>query len=109
MNVLQSIRILGQVVRLGRFTVVSESLNISTTMASKHLSELEQHLHIKLLNRTSRKLSLTEAVQHYYQPCVEALEMVLADMGIAILPDGLTQNYLCRGELINIFPDSPPA
>ncbi len=73
MDSLQSIRVFCQVVRLGSFTAAAESLNMSTAMASKHIGRLEQRLQVKLLNRTSRKLSLTEAGSHYYQQCVEAL------------------------------------
>ena len=74
MDTLQSIRVFCRIVRLGSFTAAAESLDMSTAMASKHLSKLEQRLQVKLLNRTSRKLSLTEAGAHYYQQCVEVLE-----------------------------------
>ncbi|NOL49490.1 LysR family transcriptional regulator [Pelistega europaea] len=74
MDSLQSIRVFCQVVRLGSFTAAAEFLGISTAMASKHINSLEQHVQTKLLNRTSRKLSLTELGEHYYQQCLSALD-----------------------------------
>lgn len=74
MDTLQSIRVFCQVVKLGSFTAAADFLNISTAMASKHISHLEQQVQAKLLHRTSRKLSLTELGEHYYQQCLSALE-----------------------------------
>lgn len=74
MDSLQSIRVFCQVVRLGSFTAAAEFLDISTAMASKHVNSLEQRVQAKLLNRTSRKLSLTELGEHYYQQCLIALQ-----------------------------------
>lgn len=74
MDSLQSIRVFCQVVRLGSFTAAADFLNISTAMASKHINSLEQRVQAKLLNRTSRRLSLTEVGEHYYQQCLIALE-----------------------------------
>lgn len=74
MDSLQSIRVFVQVVRLGSFTAAADFLNISTAMASKHINSLEQRVQAKLLNRTSRKLSLTELGEHYYQQCLIALD-----------------------------------
>lgn len=74
MDSLQSIRVFCHVVRLGSFTAAADFLGISTAMASKHINNLEQHTQTKLLNRTSRKLSLTELGEHYYQQCLSALE-----------------------------------
>lgn len=74
MDSLQSIRVFCQVVKLGSFTAAADFLNISTAMASKHVNHLEHTVQAKLLNRTSRKLSLTELGEHYYQQCLSALE-----------------------------------
>lgn len=74
MDSLQSIRVFCQVVRLGSFTAAADFLGISTAMASKHINSLEHKIQTKLLNRTSRKLSLTELGEHYYQQCLSALE-----------------------------------
>lgn len=76
MDTLQSIWAFRYVVELGSFTKAAEMMNISTAMASKHIHHLEQYLQSKLLNRSSRRLSLTPAGEQYYQRCVSALNML---------------------------------
>jgi DNA-binding transcriptional LysR family regulator len=48
---------------LGSFARAADKLGISRGMASKHIADLEAELGVKLLNRTTRQLSLTEAGQ----------------------------------------------
>lgn len=74
MDSLQSIRVFLAIVESGSFTKAAERLNISTAMASKHLSSLEKQLHTRLLQRNSRNLHLTEAGEKYYQRSKAALE-----------------------------------
>ena len=59
MDTLLSLKIFAQIVESGSFTRAAECLGISTAMASKHLSHLEKHLGIRLMQRNSRSLSLT--------------------------------------------------
>ena len=49
-----------RVVENGGFTAAARHLNLSTTMVSNHVQELEDRLGARLLNRTTRKVSLTE-------------------------------------------------
>jgi len=65
MDKLSSIKVFQQVARLGNFTIAAETLGISKAMASKHVSQLENQLGVRLLNRTTRHLSLTEAGTTY--------------------------------------------
>ncbi len=65
MDKLSSIKVFQQVARLGNFTTAAETLGISKAMASKHVSQLENQLGVRLLNRTTRHLSLTEAGSAY--------------------------------------------
>lgn len=46
---------------------------MSTSSLSRQIAELEQHLGARLLNRTTRRLSLTESGQAYYERCVTLL------------------------------------
>jgi len=62
-----------QVVESGSFARAAERLTLSTTAISKHVADLEAHLHTRLLNRTTRKLSLTESGQAFYGRCVQLL------------------------------------
>ncbi|KAE9528247.1 LysR family transcriptional regulator [Testudinibacter aquarius] len=76
MDTLTSMNVFRQVVDLGSFNKAAESLNISPAMASKHLRHLEDCLQAKLLNRSSRHLSLTEIGQSYYRECCHALDIL---------------------------------
>ena len=62
-----------QVVESGSFARAAEHLSLSTTAISKHVADLEAHLQTRLLNRTTRKLSLTESGQAFYGRCVQLL------------------------------------
>lgn len=59
------------------FTSAAKKLNTSVAQVSRRVSALEQRLAIKLLNRTTRKVTLTEAGHVYFEQCrhlVEGLE-----------------------------------
>ncbi|HEY1385180.1 MAG TPA: LysR substrate-binding domain-containing protein, partial [Dongiaceae bacterium] len=61
-------------------------LNLSPTMASEHIQALEQQLGARLLQRTTRKISLTEAGQAYYENVARILtELEEADRRIGAL------------------------
>jgi DNA-binding transcriptional LysR family regulator len=62
-----------RVVEAGSFVGAAERLQISTSSLSRLIAELEQHLGTRLLNRTTRRLSLTESGQAYYERCVPLL------------------------------------
>lgn len=74
MDTLLSMKVFRQVVQNGSFTRAAEQLGISTAMASKHVSHLEQTIQAKLLHRNSRNLHLTEAGEEYYRQCSYALD-----------------------------------
>ena len=57
----------------GSFSAAGRKLNMSTTMVSNHVQSLEDRLGARLLNRTTRKVSLTEVGQAYYDRCVHIL------------------------------------
>jgi DNA-binding transcriptional LysR family regulator len=76
MDTLTSMNVFRQVVDLGSFSKAADYLNISPAMASKHLRHLEDCLQAKLLNRSSRHLSLTEIGQNYYHECCHALDIL---------------------------------
>lgn len=62
-----------RVVEAGSFVAAASRLGISTSSLSRQVAELEQHLGVRLLNRTTRRLSLTETGQSYYERCVGLL------------------------------------
>jgi DNA-binding transcriptional LysR family regulator len=53
----------------GNFTQAAKKLLISTAQVSRQVSELEQRLNTKLFYRTTRKVTLTEEGQLFYQQC----------------------------------------
>ena len=61
------------VAELGSFAATAERLSLSGPMVSKHIAQLEQHLGVCLLNRTTRKVNLTEAGRQYYSRCKQLL------------------------------------
>ncbi|AUM13338.1 LysR family transcriptional regulator [Ketobacter alkanivorans] len=70
---LEEIRNFVAVVEAGSFTGAAEALGSSRSVLSKRLSLLESHLGVRLLNRTTRSLSLTEAGERFYQECSNSL------------------------------------
>ncbi len=59
--------VFAQVVESKSFSAAADKLGISKSLASRHVSALERSLSVKLLNRSTRKLSLTEAGGIYYE------------------------------------------
>lgn len=76
MGQLESMRIFITVVETGSITKAAERLNLAKSAISKRLSELEHQLGVKLLNRTTRTSSLTEAGQVYLNKCKLILDEV---------------------------------
>ena len=76
MDQLTSMQVFRQVVDSGSFALAGQQLGISAPMVSKHVAQLEKRLGARLLNRSSRHLSLTEAGQRWYAQSTQALEML---------------------------------
>ena len=62
----QQLRSFLAVVRAGSFVGGADALGLSKAAVSRHVAELEEVLGVRLLHRTTRRLSLTEAGQLYY-------------------------------------------
>ncbi|VAW52471.1 Transcriptional regulator, LysR family [hydrothermal vent metagenome] len=67
MDSLTDIAVFVQVVESGSFTVAAERLDISKSVVSKYVTRLEEQLGARLLNRTTRRLSLTEVGRVFYE------------------------------------------
>lgn len=65
--------VFAKVVEQGSFARAADRLSISTSACSRLVAELEAHLDTRLLNRTTRRLSLTESGQGFYERCVQLL------------------------------------
>jgi len=66
---LKSMVVFAQVIEQGTLSGAAKHIGISRAVVSYHIKKLEAHLGIKLLNRTTRTISLTEAGSEYYQHC----------------------------------------
>jgi DNA-binding transcriptional LysR family regulator len=65
-----------RVVKAGSFAGAAKRLGMTSSVASKHVAKLEKALGVRLLNRSTRKLSLTEAGAAYYEHCARIVEEV---------------------------------
>jgi DNA-binding transcriptional LysR family regulator len=70
---LAAIQVFAQVVEAGSFAKAAERLGFSTSATSRHVAELEAHLQTRLLNRTTRRVSLTESGRAFYERSVQLL------------------------------------
>jgi DNA-binding transcriptional LysR family regulator len=62
-----------KVVDSGGFAAAARSLEMSPSSVTLHVQAIEERLGVRLLNRSTRKVSLTEIGQAYYQRCVQIL------------------------------------
>ncbi|MCA1426151.1 MULTISPECIES: LysR family transcriptional regulator [Bradyrhizobium] len=85
MDRLTSMAVFVRAVDLGSFAAAADALEMSGPMVGKHVRFLEERLGARLLNRTTRRQSLTDAGQAYYERCravlseAEAADSVVAD------------------------------
>ncbi len=78
MDTLTSIKVFRQVVDSGSFMKAADRLDMSAAMVSKHVMHVEQRLGVRLLNRNSRSLSLTEPGRLYFERSKRILEELQA-------------------------------
>lgn len=76
MDLMTAMRVFHAVADSGSFTLASDKLGLSRGMASKYLSWLEAHLGTRLLNRTTRRLALTESGADYLARVASILAQV---------------------------------
>lgn len=92
MDTLTSLRVFCSVAESKSFTAAAQRLNLSPAMASKHVLHLESRTGVRLLNRTSRRVSLTESGALYLAQASEMLgsldEVEAAISNIAVTPRG---------------------
>jgi DNA-binding transcriptional LysR family regulator len=88
-DTLTGIKVFRQVVELGTFVAAAERMDLSTAMVSKHVAHVERRLGVRLLNRNTRRLSLTEPGRVYFERCktilddLEATELELGSLSTA--------------------------
>lgn len=70
MEDLNDMYLFAKVVEHGGYTAASRALGIVTSRLSRRIAELEQQLGVRLLNRTTRSISLTDAGETFHRHCV---------------------------------------
>jgi DNA-binding transcriptional LysR family regulator len=71
MDLLASMRMYVAVIDGGSFAAAADRLGVSRAMVSKQVQKLEEHLGTRLMNRTTRRLSLTETGRAFYERSVQ--------------------------------------
>jgi DNA-binding transcriptional LysR family regulator len=99
MDRLLAMRVLSAVVDTGSFSAASRTLRLPLATVSRRVAELEAHLGVRLVNRTSRRLDLTEAGRDYLAAARRILDEVAEAERIA------SGEYAApRGELVVTAP-----
>jgi DNA-binding transcriptional LysR family regulator len=66
---LNDLRYFAEIVEKGSFTVAAQTLGVQTSRLSRRVTALEAELGVRLLNRTTRRISLTDAGKQFLQHC----------------------------------------
>ncbi len=81
MDRLGTMRAFASVAEMGSFTKAAQKLETSNQLVSKYVSQLEQQLGVRLLNRTTRRVHLTQEGEQCLQHALHILESVQAMEG----------------------------
>ncbi|MCK2086110.1 LysR family transcriptional regulator [Aeromonas sp. 3925] len=94
MNKITALNVFRRVVEMGTFKAAADDLHLSQAAVSKNINELEAFLGIALINRTTRRLSVTESGMAYYgQICGVLDSLEAADQSI------MAASFTPRGRL----------
>ncbi|EKP0249902.1 LysR family transcriptional regulator [Aeromonas veronii] len=83
MDRLLSMTVFTKAVELGSFSAAGNALGMSSQLVGKHVQMLEQHLGVRLLNRTTRRQHLTDIGREFYERTKSILADVEAAEGLA--------------------------
>jgi len=75
-DIVAAMRVFTAVVDNGSFASAADRLNLSPGMVTRYVAQLESHLDVRLLHRTTRKLSLTEEGSDYYQRALQIITSI---------------------------------
>jgi DNA-binding transcriptional LysR family regulator len=76
MDQFRAMRAFAKVVELGSFTKAADTFDMTPAVATRLVADLEEHLKVRLLNRTTRSVALTQAGERY----LEHVQRILADV-----------------------------
>lgn len=98
MDQIRALKIFSAVVAEGSFAAAARRLDLAPAVVTRAVAELEQHLGVRLLNRSTRRLALTETGATYLQRAnriLAELEEADAQAGMAARQPGGTLRILC--------------
>ena len=70
-----------EVIRLGSFSEAAKTLGLSRALVSRHVTDLEKHLGVRLLTRTTRRITLTEAGAKHFEFCQRVITEIEQNEG----------------------------
>lgn len=73
MDKFEAMRVFCSVIEAGGFASAAEQMGLSTSAVSRHIAQLEAHLNVRLLNRTTRRMSPTDEGFAYFERCTQLL------------------------------------
>jgi DNA-binding transcriptional LysR family regulator len=76
MNQIAAMRIFVRVAECLNFTATAKDLGVSTAVVTRNIAALEEHLHTRLINRTTRSVSLTAPGKAYWEACAQLLKQL---------------------------------
>lgn len=112
MDRLHAMRLFTRIVELGNFSRAAEQLGLNRAVATQGIKQLEAHLGVRLLARTTRQVTPTVDGEAYYQRCVRILadlDEAEAEFSQAGSPRGRIRvdvsSAMCRNVLLPALPD----
>jgi len=94
MDRLLSMSVFAKAVEAGSFSAAGDALLMSSQLVGKHIQSLEQHLGVRLINRTTRRHHMTEAGLAFYERVKIILAEVEAAEGMAAVSSGTPRGRL---------------
>lgn len=94
MDIFAAMSVFARVAELGSLSAAARDLNLSQPAVSQKVRALEQHLGVRLVNRTTRRLALTEAGRIYYERAKPLLDAVHEAAELAAGNDGRLLGHL---------------
>lgn len=83
MDLFTAMRTFVEVVHAGSMNAAAQKLNVTSALVGQRIAALEDHLQVRLLNRTTRQHSLTDFGESYLEQCRDILELVALSEGTA--------------------------
>ncbi|MES2072091.1 MAG: LysR family transcriptional regulator [Pseudomonadota bacterium] len=102
MDRLDALKVFCRVVEFGGFSRAADKLGLSTSSVTNHIAALEKHFNIKLLNRTTRSMSLTDEGRQCYEYALQLLND-MDDLESSLLQSNRTPSGSLRVDMPSII------